>query len=215
MRLRKSNVHTNNKHICLYFVMFTGLSLTVADAGNTNITVSGPSQLKALLDSTRHFMKLPDGLLRLVQHDSCDQTSSSGPHVVFQNSEVLLQQITFKAPTDSLESTSTELTSRCCYIGNTPELQGKFDIKRAEAFNVPKGPLFGKLKKGETITLADGTVIKPEQVLGESEPSRYFAVVCRIAPEETALLHEVTNNCHLNRFVKCCAILPLRKNKIK
>ena len=32
----------------------------------------------------------------------------------------------------------------------------------------------GKLKNGQSITLADGTVIHPDQVLGESELSKYF-----------------------------------------
>ena len=32
----------------------------------------------------------------------------------------------------------------------------------------------GKLKNGQSITLADGTIIQPDQVLGESELSKYF-----------------------------------------
>lgn len=32
----------------------------------------------------------------------------------------------------------------------------------------------GKLKNGQSITLADGTVVHPDQVLGESELSKYF-----------------------------------------
>jgi ribonuclease Z len=42
-----------------------------------------------------------------------------------------------------------------------------FLVEKAEALGVPNGPERGKLVKGETITLADGTVVTPEMVLDE------------------------------------------------
>lgn len=175
----------------------------MADAGNSNITVSGPAQLESLLDATRHFMKLPDGLLRLHHgmHSvkTADTANGASKHVVFESPELLLQQVNITTQSQHTSTSSSATASRCCFIGHSPELQGKFDIKRAEAFNVPKGPLFGKLKKGESITLADGTVIRPEQVLGECEPSRCFAVVCRVGTEENEMQQQLVNNTALNR----------------
>lgn len=42
-----------------------------------------------------------------------------------------------------------------------------FLVERAEALGVPAGPERGQLVKGETITLADGTIITPDMVLGD------------------------------------------------
>jgi ribonuclease Z len=45
-----------------------------------------------------------------------------------------------------------------------------FLVERAEALGVPAGPERGRLVRGESITLADGTVVHPDQVLGETVP---------------------------------------------
>lgn len=43
-----------------------------------------------------------------------------------------------------------------------------FLLEKAEALGVPAGPERGRLVKGESVTLADGRLITPEMVLGES-----------------------------------------------
>lgn len=45
-----------------------------------------------------------------------------------------------------------------------------FLAEKAEALGVPHGPIRSKLVKGEAITLEDGTVVHPEDVLGEEVP---------------------------------------------
>jgi ribonuclease Z len=42
-----------------------------------------------------------------------------------------------------------------------------FLLEKAEALGVPVGPERGRLVKGESITLADGTVVEPDDVLGD------------------------------------------------
>eukprot|EP00960_Hanusia_phi_P018277 538593-Hanusia_phi.AAC.1 len=42
-----------------------------------------------------------------------------------------------------------------CYVVRFPDLPGKFDAKKAEELKVAKGPLRGKLVKGEKIVLED------------------------------------------------------------
>jgi len=112
-------------------VAFSGLSLTAADAGNNNIRVAGVPQLKSFLHTTRHFMKLPDGLLNF--HTSTEQSSC-----VFNSSEIDLRMISFDCRNANGSS------QRNCFVGRTPELKGKFDLLKAQALKVPKGPLFGK-----------------------------------------------------------------------
>jgi ribonuclease Z len=49
---------------------------------------------------------------------------------------------------------------------------GTFYPEKAEAQNVPKGPLWSKLQQGIEIKLANGRVVKPEDVAGSSRQGR-------------------------------------------
>src|SRR5436189_4664841 len=42
---------------------------------------------------------------------------------------------------------------------------GRFDVATADALGVPNGPERGALQRGESVTLRDGRVVSPEQVL--------------------------------------------------
>ncbi|MFC7155935.1 ribonuclease Z [Halomarina halobia] len=52
------------------------------------------------------------------------------------------------------------------------ERRGRFDRQRAEELGVPVGPMFSRLHSGESVELEDGTVVRPEQVVGEPRPGR-------------------------------------------
>ncbi|MCJ1466390.1 hypothetical protein MMC07_005009 [Pseudocyphellaria aurata] len=59
--------------------------------------------------------------------------------------------------------------SAISYIIRCQRQRGKFLAEKAKALNVPVGPLRSKLAGGSEIQLLDGTIIKPEMVLGESK----------------------------------------------
>ncbi|RLM56723.1 ribonuclease Z [Halobellus sp. Atlit-31R] len=50
--------------------------------------------------------------------------------------------------------------------------RGRFDRAKAEELGVPVGPKFGRLHDGEAVELEDGTVVSPEQVVGDPRPGR-------------------------------------------
>ncbi len=53
-----------------------------------------------------------------------------------------------------------------CYVVQLADARGKFDPKRALALGVPKGPMFGQLQRGASVTTPDGRTVAPEEVRG-------------------------------------------------
>lgn len=49
---------------------------------------------------------------------------------------------------------------------------GRFNPDRALELGVPEGPLWGKLHKGEAVTLDDGRTVEPSDLVGEPRPGR-------------------------------------------
>ncbi|MBO4858190.1 MAG: ribonuclease Z [Treponema sp.] len=54
---------------------------------------------------------------------------------------------------------------------------GEFNPEKAEALKVPRGPLWSQLQSGFEVTAEDGTIVKPEQVLGPKRSGRKFSFV--------------------------------------
>lgn len=54
---------------------------------------------------------------------------------------------------------------------------GEFSPEKAAAHGVPRGPLWGRLQHGESVTAADGSTVTPEQVLGAKRSGRKFSFV--------------------------------------
>lgn len=74
--------------------------------------------------------------------------------------------------------TPAEQATDMVYILQAPDVRGKFDVARAAALNVPKGPIRGRLTKGETISFDDPTVdggvrvVRPEDCLTGGGPGK-------------------------------------------
>ncbi len=64
---------------------------------------------------------------------------------------------------------------------------GRFDVETADALGVPSGPERGALQRGEPVTLPDGRVVIPDQVLGEPRSGRTVVIAGDTAPSPTVL----------------------------
>jgi ribonuclease Z len=78
---------------------------------------------------------------------------------------------------------------------------GRFDPDAAAQLGIPVGPERGALQRGETVTLADGSVVEPAAVVGEARPGRKVVLAGDTAPSPTVveaasgadvLVHEAT-----------------------
>jgi ribonuclease Z len=67
------------------------------------------------------------------------------------------------------------------------ERPGRFDVEAADALGVPFGPERGTLQSGDPVTLENGTVVTPAQVMGEARPGRTVVIAGDTAPARSVL----------------------------
>ena len=56
------------------------------------------------------------------------------------------------------------------------ERRGRFNPDLARAMGIPEGPLWGRIHKGESVTLDDGRVVAPSALVGESRSGRRVVI---------------------------------------
>nr|CAD7458059.1 unnamed protein product [Timema tahoe] len=102
------------------------------------------------------------------------------------------------------------------FVVTEADQNGRLDVSKLRGLGVPTGPLYGKLKKGETVTLKSGTIvsftiklnmclnvfkIEPSQVLGPTKLGRKASILgdtrdpwsmAHLVKDSDVLLHEAT-----------------------
>jgi ribonuclease Z len=81
------------------------------------------------------------------------------------------------------------------------ERKGRFNPDRARELGIPEGPLWGQIHRGMPVTLGDGRVIEPSELVGPKRPGRTVVVTGDTRPCEATveasrhadlLIHEAT-----------------------
>lgn len=79
--------------------------------------------------------------------------------------------------------------------------QGSLQVEKVKEFGIPFGPLYGKLKNGETITLSDGRSFNGQDFIGETQKGRVVTILgdtkktnnsVVLAKDADVLIHEST-----------------------
>jgi ribonuclease Z len=92
-------------------------------------------------------------------------------------------------------------TTAVGYALREDERPGRFDVAAADALGVPGGPLRGALQRGDAVSLPDGRVVRPEEVLGGVRRGRTVVITGDTAPAASVveaaagadvLVHEAT-----------------------
>ncbi|NDJ19553.1 ribonuclease Z [Myxacorys almedinensis] len=78
---------------------------------------------------------------------------------------------------------------------------GHFDVEKAKELGIPSGPVYGQLKRGDRVTLADGRTINGKDLCGSTEMGRkviyctdtvYCEAAVELAHDADVLIHEAT-----------------------
>ena len=64
------------------------------------------------------------------------------------------------------------------FVVNEKDRAGRFKLEVAQALGIPPGPVYSRLKRGETITLDDGGVVDGAAMVDPPRKGRKLAVVC-------------------------------------
>ena len=81
------------------------------------------------------------------------------------------------------------------------ERRGRFNPELARALGIPEGPLWGRIHRGQSVTLDDGRVIEATQLVGPTRPGRTVVVTGDTRPcaatidaarDADLLIHEAT-----------------------
>uniref|UniRef100_A0A8C5LWQ3 ElaC ribonuclease Z 1 n=1 Tax=Leptobrachium leishanense TaxID=445787 RepID=A0A8C5LWQ3_9ANUR len=89
------------------------------------------------------------------------------------------------------------------FVIHEQERLGKLDVKKLRDFGIQPGPVCGKLKLGASVTLDNGQIVSPSDVLGDPIPGRKVCILgdcsgvisaeaARLCHEADVLVHEAT-----------------------
>lgn len=78
---------------------------------------------------------------------------------------------------------------------------GELLVDKLQELQIPSGPIYGRIKKGEEVTLADGRVINGKDFIGEAKKGRVVTIIsdtrstpaiAELAKDADVLVHEST-----------------------
>lgn len=82
-----------------------------------------------------------------------------------------------------------------------PDRPGRLLVEKLKALNIPSGPIYGRLKNGETVILPNGEILEGRDFIGPPQPGRKLVIIgdsryCQAAVDLAAgadvLVHEAT-----------------------
>lgn len=150
--------------------------------GTSLLTVYGPKGIKEFLDTTLKLSQSRlDYDLEVVEHEG---------GVIFEDQGFVVESELLEHRIDSYGYRVTEKDGI-----------GTLNLELLESLGIKPGPVYGKIKKGESIELEDGSILLPEEVLGLPKKGRVVTIlgdtrpcsaVITLAQGADMLVHEAT-----------------------
>ncbi|TNJ68150.1 ribonuclease Z [Paenibacillus hemerocallicola] len=160
--------------------------------GTTPLTLFGPPGLEAMLEPVLRYSQAHLSYELLYRE--------VGEGVVFQDDRFEIQCSKLDHRIDSYGYRIVE-----------KDKPGKLDAAKLHTQGIPPGPLFGKIKRGETVALPDGTVIDGKSFIGPPVPGKKIVILgdtrkCEAAvslsSDADVLVHEATFDSSLDELAQ-------------
>ncbi|MBS9334515.1 ribonuclease Z [Fructobacillus sp. M1-13] len=159
--------HLHGDHIFGLPGLLSSRSFQGADK-NEPLTIYGPKGVKSFVSAA----------LRV------SETHLSYPiHYVELEEGTIFEDETFKVVAEPLRHRMEAWGFR---VEEKPHA-GELLIDKVRADQIPSGPVYGRLKAGETVTLEDGRVINGNDYLGPAQPGRVITIIFDTMPAESEL----------------------------
>ncbi|GIP10974.1 MAG: ribonuclease Z [Paenibacillus macerans] len=168
------------------------ISSRAYQGGDSPLTIFGPKGLKKFVETTLGLSESRiDYKLEIVEHDG----------------GLLFEDDTFRVEAALLEHRIASYGYRVV----EKDLPGKLDAAVLERFGIRPGPLYGKLKKGESVVTPSGETLYAVDVLGKPKAGRVVTILgdtrpCSAAQKlaqnadvlvhESTFLHELADTAH-------------------
>lgn len=116
-----------------------------------------------------------------------------------QDKEVVFKDNQFKVYAEKLDHGILSYGYRI----EEADFKGELQVERLKELGIQPGPIYGKIKNGETVTLPDGRIIDGHDFIGESIKGRIITILgdtrytqssIELAKEADVLVHESTFN---------------------
>ena len=158
------------------------LSSRAYQGGTTPLTVYGPPGTERMITTVMELSQSRINYeLKIVEHTG---------GLLFEDESFIVESALLEHRIDSYGYRITE-----------KDRPGSLDQAKLAEYGLKPGPLFGRLKRGETITLDDGKAVRPEDVLGAPKRGKVITIlgdtrpcanVLPLAKHADVLVHEAT-----------------------
>ncbi len=161
--------HTHADHI----TGLPGILMLSSQVERTEpLTIIGPPKIKEYIESSRQVLDMY--INYEIRVEEIEQPEIPG--IVYETEDFTVKSIPLNH-------------SKVCvgYVLEEKPRPGIFFPDKAKSLNIPVGPLWSKLQKGESVTV-DGNCVSPEEVMGNSRKGRKFSFVT-----DTAYMPEISD----------------------
>ncbi|CAG7648300.1 ribonuclease Z [Paenibacillus allorhizosphaerae] len=140
--------------------------------GDTPFTIYGPKGIKAFVDTA---LQVSDA--HLTYELTVHEFSEPDAHILFEDDQF---QIRIAPLVHRVDSYGYRIVEK-------PQA-GKLDTVKLKQLGIESGPIYGKIKRGEPVKLADGTELSAEQFIGPSYAERVITILGDTQPCDNVLL---------------------------
>jgi len=151
--------HTHADHI----TGLPGMLMLSSQVERTEpLYIYGPPRMKEYVESSRNVLEMYINYkIILVEIENYQE-----PQILYETPEYYIRSFPLKH------------TRPCVgYSFVEKPRPGVFNVEAAEQLGIPRGPLWGELQQGRSISLEDGRTIEPSSVLGEKRTGRKVSYV--------------------------------------